>query len=375
MRIGVDIRELERGARTGIGRYLRNFLAHGSRAHPEHSFLLYANQRTDPQVEGRSLQVRVRREGVTLWWDQVVLAGLARADRLDVFLSPYPKGPLRLPCPLVVTIHDLTPLVLPQQGSWRTPVRRTLFRLLAQWVGRRAARIITDSEHSARDIVRLLHVDPSRIRVLPIGVEPRFRPLQDAAQLRQVLARYQVEPPYLLWVGNGKPHKNVPGLLRAFARLQQRDGAGPVLVLAGDLGRWGDGHRLLARQLGLEERVRFTGPVAEDDLPALYAGAGLFVFPSLYEGFGLPPLEAMACGTPVVASSRTSLPEVVGDAGLLVDPLDEGALAAALGRLLADGAEHQRLRRAGLERARRFRPDRIGEEHLAILQEAAACPR
>jgi glycosyltransferase involved in cell wall biosynthesis len=227
--------------------------------------------------------------------------------------------------------------------------------------------VLTDSEHSRKDVLRFLRLDSHKVQVLPLAVGEEYRPVTQRGELERVWARYGVKAPYVLYVGNFKPHKNVQTLLRAFALLCQRQPA-LQLVLGGRLDRWAEERRRLAAELGIAARVCFTGAVAAGDLPALYSGAAVFAFPSRYEGFGLPPLEAMGCGTPVVAGNATSLPEVVGQAGVLVDPGDAAGLAAALGHILEDERERRRLGELGLARAELFRPPVIYERQLRVLE-------
>lgn len=373
MNIGVDIRELERGKATGIGRYLRHFLRYACQARPAYRFVLYGNQRTD--VEGlaaANVRWRLHPEGVTVWWDQVFLARWARMDGLDVFFSPYPKGPLWVPCPLAVTIHDLLFLVFPEYGGWRQRPKNFLFRRFAGLVGRRADLVLTDSQHAAGDIRRLVGIDAAKIQAVHLGVDKAYTPKAATPEhLQEVRRRYGVEAAYLLYVGNFKPHKNVEGLLQAYAALPQGLRDDCQLVLAGPDDPYVAARQALARQLGIEGRVRFTGRVEEADLPVLYAGARLFVFPSFYEGFGLPPLEAMACGTAVIAAACTSLPEVVGQAAVAIDPADKNALSLAIGDILQDSAKRQRLERLGLEQAARFDADRTAARQLALIESIA----
>lgn len=370
MRLGIDIRELARGRATGIGRFVRDFIRYASQARPAHQLFLYGNQHTLLPEERPNVRARLVPERLTLWWDQVVLPELARADGLEVLLSPYVKGPVRCPCPLVITIHDLLFLVLPE-GGWRGRLRNVFYQEMARRVVRRATLVFSDSIHSSLDAQRFLGLEAEKIRVLPLALSEGYGPVRDRAVLEGVWQRYGVRPPYVFYLGHFRPHKNVQALLRAFAALGGGLRSRYQLVLGGRPDHWQGECRKLAGQLGIAERVRFTGMVAEGDMPALYSGADLFVFPSLYEGFGLPPLEAMACGTAVVAANRTSLPEVVGEAGVLVDPEDPGGLAAAIGRILEDGDERRRLERAGLERAARFTPALIYERQLALLEELA----
>lgn len=370
MRLGIDIRELARGRSTGIGRFVRDFIAYASPARPEHRFFLYGNQHTQVPGSWPNVETRLVREGLTQWWDQRVLPGLAAADRLDVLLSPYVKGPLRCPCPLVITIHDLLFLVLPE-GGWRGRLRNLFYRAMARQVARRATLAFADSHHSSLDAQRFLGLPAAKIRVLPLALSEGYRPVRDRGELAAAWRRYEVQPPYVFYLGHFRPHKNVSLLLRAFAALPAPQRDRYQLVLGGRPDHWQAQCREEARSLGLSGQARFIGMVAEPDMPALYSGADLFVFPSRYEGFGLPPLEAMACGTAVVAANRTSLPEVVGEAGVLVDPEDSGGLAAAIGRILGDDEERRRLELAGLEHAAGFTPSRVYGRQLALLEELA----
>jgi glycosyltransferase involved in cell wall biosynthesis len=353
MRLGIDVRELQSGRSTGIGRWLRQLLDCLAGHRPAHEVFLYANPTTD--VTGLAARaVRVAPEAATLWWDQVVLPSLARNDQLDVFLSPYVKGPVHLHCRLAITIHDLMFLVLPEYNRWYQQPARYAFRALARRVVRRADLVFADSQWSAQDAVRLLDAPAARLRVTPLGVSPAYHAIGDPAAEAALRSSHADGKPYILYVGNFKPHKNVDGLLQAWGRLPEPLRRTHRLLLAGRDDRWRAPLVTRAHQLGVAAEVHFIGAVAEADLPGLYRAALGFAFPSRYEGFGLPPLEAMACGTPVVASDRTSIPEVVGDAALPVDPDDATALSQALARLMTDAQLCARLRQRGLARAARF---------------------
>ncbi len=366
MKIGIDIRELERGKMTGIGRFLRNFIAYARRARPHYEFVLYGNQHTATGLAGGNVQECIRQEGWTQWWDQILLPQMANADGVDVFLSPYIKGPLRVRCPLVVTIHDLMDLVFPEYGSGA--ISRWLFKQMAVRVGRRADLVLADSQYSADDIARLLDLQRDKVEVLPIGLEERYKPVLDGVVLAQVQRNYAIDAPYIFYLGNFKPHKNVQALIEVYASLPETVRAEFQLVLGGREDRWRSERKAQAETLGLANRVRFIGQVEEGDMPALFSGAALFVFPSLYEGFGLPPLEAMACGTPVLCSERTSLPEVVGAAGVLFDPDNKEAWSQALSALLEDSAAREKMAENGLQRAQLFRADALCERQMQLLE-------
>ena len=362
IRLGIDGRELVGGLRTGIGRYLTEVIR--AAVEDEWECVLYTDRavRLDPAL-GPVTGTVLRHRWVP-WWDQVGLPRQLARDRISVFLSPYYKIPVIAPCPAVATVHDL--FFIGYLGGWR-PVHDTVVSLAARVYTRRAAAIITDSESSRQTIIRMLGVRAERVFAIPLAVGPAFRPtpLTDA-----VRAQYGIRRPYVLCVGNFRPHKNLPRLLRAFAALPPSLGA-YYLVLAGDGGDERSRLLALAEELGIAERVAFPGHVDEAHLAGLYSQSALFVLPSLEEGFGLPALEAMACGAPVVASNRGAIPEVVGAAAALVPADDHAAMADAMRRVLSAADVREDLKRRGLERARDFSPARTSRRVLALLCEVS----
>ncbi len=364
LRLGVDGRELRTEVRTGIGRYLTEVLRAAARDGWE--CLVYGDGELALGVPG--VAVRVLAARATPWWDQVTLPRQLGKDRVSVFLSPYYKGPLLAPCPVVVTVHDLFFIGYPGRPR---PIYDAAATAAARLYARRATAIIADSEYSKRAVVTRLRVRPAKVVVIPVTLAPGFGPASLGAAPRQ---RYGIAGPYILYVGNFKPHKNLPALLRAYARLPEPLRAAHRLVLAGGDREGRPDLERLARDLDVADRVGFPGPIDEADLPGLYGEAALFVLPSLEEGFGLPAVEAMACGAPVLASSRAALPEVLGDAALFVDPADEAAVTGAMARGLSHAGLRDALRRRGLGRAREFAPDRTAGRVLALLREAGARP-
>lgn len=254
--------------------------------------------------------------------------------------------------PALVTVHDLSFLTVPRCAD--AGLRAYLSHIVPRSV-RRAYHVLADSESTQRDLVRLLQVSPEKVTVVYPGVEPRFRPVEEPAALAAVRQKYGLgDGPFVLGVGTLEPRKNWPVLIRAWARLRQTTPLPHRLIIAGGKGWLYEDIFRTAEATGLRDEVIFPGFVADADLPALYSAAAVFAYPSLYEGFGLPVLEALACGTPVVCADNSSLPEAAGDAALLVNAADEEALATALHRLLADEPLRQTLRRRGLAHAQKF---------------------
>jgi glycosyltransferase involved in cell wall biosynthesis len=359
LRIGIDGRELVNGVRTGIGRYLVELLRTASAAGEQ--CILYADRplKLDGPLDG--ITVQILGGSWTPWWDQVRLPRQLKRDGISVLLSPYWKGPLRSPCPVVITIHDL--LFIGYPGAPRPFYDRFMARLARAYTARAVA-IITDSAYSQRVIVERTGVAPSKVRVIPVGVGEEFTARDCPPSL---LDRYGISGPYVLSVSNFLPHKNLGRLIQAYAALDQTLRAAYRLVLAGN----GDTGRLKQQvlRLGLEGKVLFPGWIDPADLPVLYSRSALFVLPSLAEGFGLPALEAMACGAPVATSDRTALPEVVGDAALLFDPEDLSGMAQVLTRILEDPQLRADLAQRGIRRVARFSREQTAAKVLALLHE------
>jgi glycosyltransferase involved in cell wall biosynthesis len=292
---------------------------------------------------------------------------VARAQ-VDLFHAPhYVVSPL-VRRPYVVTIHDCIHLRFPEYLPNR--MAPLYARVMMRQAARRAARVLTVSQASKLDILHYLHMPAEKVDVVANGLDEALASAPDAATLARVADRYQLTTPFVLYAGNIKPHKNVDRLIEAYAILRRRGMTDVDLVIIGDnLSKYPELRRLVQR-FQLHPHVRFLGFVPGDTLAALYRLARAFVFPSLYEGFGLPPLEAMAAGTPVVTSNVSSLPEVVGDAALLVDPMDAGAIADAMARLLTDDALHSELSRRGPARAREFSWDIAAQQVHAVYQAA-----
>jgi glycosyltransferase involved in cell wall biosynthesis len=281
----------------------------------------------------------------------VTLVAELRRRPVDLLHVQYTAPPF-VPCPVIPTIHDLAFEHLPETFKRRSWMQ---LRLTVRRTARRAAHILTVSEFSRRDIIETYRIAGERITVTPEAAPEGFAPA-DRGAIERVRARYQIEGDYILAVGSIQPRKNLTRLLAAYSDLLRRRTHAklPRLVLVGKRAWLYEETLRTVNRLNLTGHVTFTGYVEERDLPPLYSGALCFVYPSYFEGFGLPPLEAMKCGAPVITGDRSSLPEVVGEAGLMVDPFDTEALAEAIRRVLDDAGLRQTLRERGLQRARSF---------------------
>jgi glycosyltransferase involved in cell wall biosynthesis len=303
-------------------------------------------------------------------WTHVRLSREMAQHPPDLLFVPAHVLPLIHPRHNVVTVHDL--------GYHYYPEAHTLFQnLYLRWStrynARTADRILADSEATRNDLIHYYRVPEDKIAVVYPGRDETLVPVTDPRRLEEVRARYTLSESYFLYVGTLHPRKNLVRLVQAFARLPDAMQArlpDLQLVLAGQKGWLCEEIFAEVRRLDVENRVLLTGYVPDEDLPALLSGALAFVFPSLYEGFGLPVLEAMACGTPVICANTSSLPEVAGDAALLVDPLDTSDIAAALARVVIDGNVRHALAGAGFRRVQQFSWRRCAQETLRVLEDA-----
>jgi glycosyltransferase involved in cell wall biosynthesis len=288
-------------------------------------------------------------------------------DCIDVAHFQYIAPPL-CPCPVVVVVHDVSFARFPHLFPTALGLR---LRALVPRSLRRAAHVLTISEFSKSEIVECFGIDPSRITVTPLAAGPEFHPAGELEQDGGEVTALGVSEPYVLAVGNLQPRKNLLRLLAAYALLRDRGERDHRLVLVGQRGSYGGEIEMAIARLRLTEHVVLTGYVSDAQLVALYRGASLFVYPSLYEGFGLPIVEAMACGTPVVTSNLASMPEVAGDAALLADPTSVDTLADAMSRVLSDSTLRARMRTDGLRRSAQFSWSRTAQQTLAVYLEHA----
>jgi len=298
----------------------------------------------------------------------LILSAELRRNRVDILHVQFTAPPFS-PCPVVVSIHDLSFEHLPQTFKRRS---RMQLRMTVRRSARSAAQVIALSEHTRTDLINTYNLHPEKVTVVPLAAPARFGPVGDDNELQRVRQTYGIDGDYILSVGSIQPRKNLRRLIEAYSLLRHAkpEGKLPQLVLVGK-NAW-----LYEETLrSLEDRnigasIILTGYVPESDLPALYSGALCFVYPSYFEGFGLPPLEAMKCGAPVIVGNRTSLPEVVGDAALMIDPLDVNAIAAAIQKVMMDSNFRSELRVKGLERAKVFDWKETARKTLAVYEKA-----
>jgi glycosyltransferase involved in cell wall biosynthesis len=351
---------------AGINWYIRNLLEHLPEVDPQIHYTVFLGEKDYPGVAGLDLRLSrlpTQRPPVRIFWEQVIQPWSVRNARLDLIHEPAFVGPQASTCPFVVTIHDLSFLTYPQNFP---VLNRAYLRAFTRLSVRRARRIIAVSESTKRDLIRYYGVEPAKVDVVHNGVDPGFHPLP-AAKVAEFRRRRNLPDRFILFVGTLEPRKNVSRLIDAYALLSEPR---LPLMLLGGKGWFYDEIFARVRMLGLQGEVTFVGYVESDELPSWYNAATLFVYPSLYEGFGLPPLEAMACGTPVVASNTSSLPEVVGQAGLLVDPASSEALAAAMQRVLEQPELQAEMRSAGLAQAQSFSWEKTAASTVGCYQRA-----
>ena len=351
MRIGIDARKLHD---FGIGTYIRNLLRELARLDHSTEFVLLCRPEDAGSIQalGDNFRPVIERAGNYSISEQLKVPLALCRERVTLFHAPHYVLPPLVHCRSVVTIHDCIHLMFPQYLPNRAAL--TYARASMALAARRATRVLTVSESSKADIMRFFGTEPSKIDVIYNAFDERFGMEPREEDMVRVRERYQLHDEFVLYAGNVKPHKNLERLIDAFHLVRSRGLDHLKLVMIGDdISKYASLRRAV-HHYQLHKYVRFLGYLPEETLAVMYRLAGVFVFPSLYEGFGLPPLEAMASGTPVVTSNVSSLPEVAGDAAELVDPYDPEAIADGIFRVLTDADLRRSLKARGLARARQF---------------------
>jgi glycosyltransferase involved in cell wall biosynthesis len=372
MRIGVDVSSVT-AARSGVGNYAYSLVKHLGKLDAANEYVLFCNSFSNQEkcqlLNFNRTNVRVINPRIPndllkpLWWYLRFPPIDLLIGRVDLFHS---TGEMPPPCwksRCIDTIHDVTPL--------RFPEFHTAQNLLASQrkyarAAKKADLVLTNSENSRQDIIKYLGIAPERVRAIYLGVEPEFQPIREKTRIEPVLQKYGIKGPYILFVGNLEPRKNLIRLIEAYDWLRRTHSVSHKLVLCGGKGWLYEDIFQRARRSPFSEDIVFTGYAPAGELPVLMSAADVFVYVSLYEGFGLPVLEAMACATPVIASNVSSLPEVVADAGLLVDPQDAPGLSEKMYEVLTEDGLRTQLIRKGMERARLFSWERCARETLEV---------
>ena len=367
MRIAFDGTTLRPG-RTGVGYYTEHLLHHLAAQAPDDEFVVVSNRPVDTtralpsSVQIASSSWRVPR----MVWMQALAPRMLRRRQVDLVHFTNGMVPVASPVPTVVTIHDMSLTLYPR---YHPPRRVLLNRPLVDLAARRADAIITVSQSAKRDIVRLYGLSPERVHVVHEAAAPSFRPVHDSAERERVRRRYGLADRFILYVGTIEPRKNLPNLIEGFARRRKTGDLPHQLVCAGPYGWLSRDIEDRIERLQVEDAVRFTGYVPFDDLPALYSLAEMFVFPSLYEGFGLPVIEAMACGTPVITGHVAALSEIAGAAVEHVDRLDAESLGEAMASLARSRERRENFSALGLRRAHSISWERAARETLDVYRQ------
>jgi glycosyltransferase involved in cell wall biosynthesis len=367
MRVAIDTRKIHD---FGIGTYIRNLLRQLARIDRETEYVLLSREAdlgVAAQLGPNFRSVCEPSPNYSLR-EQVHVPWVLRRERPDVYHAPHYILPAAVRCRSVVTIHDCIHLMFPQYLPNRAAYA---YARASMWAAaRRSHCILTVSEASKRDILHLFNVPPEKVVVVYNAIDEHFSATPSEEHVARVRERYQLDHKFVLYVGNIKPHKNLVRLIEAFSQLRKDHDDLKLLIIGDEISKLPALRRAVHRHK-LHKHVRFLGYLKDDTLTVLYRLASVFVFPSLYEGFGLPPLEAMASGTPVVTSNLSSLPEVTGEAAVLVDPYDVDSIEAGMRRVLEDPALAEEMRRRGLERAREFSWARSVEKTLKVYCDVA----
>lgn len=375
MRIGIDATALPPQP-VGAGNYIIQLIRALAALEPDDEYVIFAQRSGRMLIElptsGR-FRWRVVDDmspALRLLWEQTVLPRLSWQEQIDVLHSLHYTRPLWLGCASVVTFHDMTFFLYPHL---HTRSKRFFFPLATRFSARRAQAIIADSENTRQDIIRLLKVPKEMVFKVLLGVDPSFRPIRDSSLKRRIGEHYHLPEKFILYLGMVEPRKNLPLLIRAYKDLVNR-GFEEHLVLAGRFGWMYEDVLRLVETFGLQDLIHFTGYISQNDLPVVYNLARVFVYPTLYEGFGFPPLEAMACGVPVITTNVSSLPEIIGDAGILIPADDQEALVNAMERILKDRGLRDELASKGPLRAGLFTWESTARETIKVYQRVLGVP-
>lgn len=354
MKIAIDIQTTS-GQKTGFGFYVENLTGNLHKVSNDRYFFFKPANEKDLSTPQR------------FWWDQITFPRLARQKKVDILHQPCFSAPIFYHGPVVVTVNDIISIIFPQNIPFAS---RVFYSRWMPFSYQKAAKIIAISKNTKRDIQRILNIPESKIKVIYDAVSDKFKVQQSPKKIKKIKQKYAINNNYLLHVGTLEPRKNLKFLVRAFALAIKKYKLSDVnLVITGKKGWYYEGIFNLVEKLNMASRVVFTGYVADEDMPPLYSGASLVVFPSLYEGFGFPPLEAMTSGVPVISSNTSSLPEIVGEGGILLSPKKIDEWAYWIKKTLTDKNLAKKLTAAGKKQAQKFSWRKTAKETVEVYRE------
>lgn len=369
--IGIDARMFGTAEAVGIGQYTEELVRHLLKHDHNNTYSVFVSPKAwlgFPIYAPNLNKIKAVYPHYS-WAEQVGYPLVLRKAKLDLIHYTNFNSPIFWrEIPSVVTIHDLTLWWFAgrtQKRWWQ----KLAYRAAIQGACKNAKAIIAITETTKRDIIQLLKIDPNKIAVIYEAVADRYKPINNTGDIEELKRKFNISRPYLLYVGQWRQHKNIIRLIRAFYLLRRQYKIDYQLVLAGKIDQKAPEVLATIQKLGLKSEVILTGYIPDNDLPYLYNGADLFVFPSLYEGFGLPPLEAMACGTPVVASNASCMPEVLGEAVEYFDPLSVESMAQVIAKVVKSYSLRQELKTLGLRQVKKYSFDQMAEQTLAVYQQ------
>ncbi|MBC2579905.1 glycosyltransferase family 1 protein [Clostridium sp. DJ247] len=353
MKIAIDARGVNWYKGTGIGTYTDKILRYMVSKHREHKYHIYWSGPDYDSYKHSNTKIIMTSNKHHKFFEQNYFPNNLAKENADIYHIPQNGIGIseKILCKTVVTIHDLIPYILPE-----TVGKGYLSKFLDQIpkIINISSGILTVSECSKRDILKFFPIDESKIFVTPLAADEQYKPLDKIDSMNIVKKLYNITKPFILYIGGFSPRKNVKSLISAYSKIYKNIKQDYELVIIGATKEDGNSLKKLIVDMGIESKVKFTGFVTEELLPVFYNACDVFVYPSLYEGFGLPPLEAMSCGTPVITSNISSIPEVVGDGGILIDPFDVDELVSSLEKLLNHENERKSLSMKALQRASEF---------------------
>lgn len=364
MQIGVDARMIDRKKHTGIARHVRNLLIGLTSLRDDNHYTLFLKPQDADTIDLQLVEKRTTTAPIYSLGEQLTFARSIAKENLDLFHSPHYILPLAYRGRSIITVHDLIHFHFPASRA-----ANIYARLMLPLTVKKAAKVIAVSNATKQDLIRRLGVEDAKVVVIPNGVERSFHPITDTKSLETFRARHGLPGRFILYTGATKPHKNLPVLLEALAR----NGSQIPLVLTANADNLEDPRiNEYLERYSLKQRVLFVGFLPEEEMPLLYNSATFLVLPSLYEGFGFPALEAMACGLPVICSNTTSLPEVVGDAALTFNPKNSSELTEHMSNLISNASLAQELANKGISRAATFSWEKVARETAKLYSETKA---